>query len=443
MKVVSSGMSYAYHVNASPTERVFRWNGANTAFALFICLCPAYPMPGLSTFGFISPLLFTIVLAAFVFQIFVNRQQFYWNQFLSTLCMSFSLLFIFDFLTFCLYGTGQLVYLGGRVASFLISLVAVFYFPSVPTFNRLIKYYFYGVIALSCLTIVQGLGFLQFLCGASLKASRTYFGFKLPFAKAIGFEMSDGEFGLMVSPVFIYMIMQFFPKSPIKPTLKTAVFAGLTGLALIICQSRSTWLGLCLALGFLFLVRLKSKVILFLLIGLMLTIDIGLDLHSYVIKGLVSEGVYERNVTSRGETFVAAIEAMKNTPFLGAGHGNTTFHGVTKDIGIHNQVLEQGASSGIISMFPLLFLYYYFWITCLRIYRASQDETVRFLAAWLGISMIQVFTELMLYRGFYSEPLAFYFALLAILYGIHHRRMPRHDLPAPYPVTVGGASGTR
>ena len=65
-------------------------------------------------------------------------------------------------------------------------------------------------------------------------------------------------------------------------------------------------------------------------------------------------------------------------------------------------------------------LYIIFFRTALRLYRDARSKEIRSLSIWITASMVHVFTELMLYRGFYSEYLPWYFAVLGILFSMQY-----------------------
>jgi O-antigen ligase len=216
--------------------------------------------------------------------------------------------------------------------------------------------------------------------------------------------------------------LQFFPNSGIKP-IRFGIFATLLfGLALLISQSRSTFLGLGMSLLFLMIMLLKrkrDKVILVSLLILILSISF---FSSNFLNDLLGEGVYRANVFNRLKSFGIALQYFLNNPLIGVGHGNATYIVRNTVMVIHNQFLDQFASTGILGGIPLLILYGIFFKSAIKIYRDCQANTeIRGFAIWIIATMIHSFIELMFYRGFYSEHLAWYFSILGILYSARYK----------------------
>lgn len=305
----------------------------------------------------------------------------------------------------------------------LIFMVVITFPLHIKDMDTLIAVYCWSIAALSALTILQGLGFFHFLSG-EIHNPRLYFGFNLPFYKAVGFDMSDGEFGLMVAPAFLYCLMQFLPGSGLKKKPSSLIMVLTMGMALLISQSRSTFLGLSLALFTLIFMVFKHKRLLILPLLVSAGIVLYFEVPQAIFSGLVGEGIYETNVYGRLEGFLVAWNAFLDSPLLGAGH--EVIKRVTdtgQEICIHNHILDQMASLGAIGTIPLVMSYGLFFFISGQIFLKSSLPECKWLALWLLVSMIHIFTELMLYRGVYSEHLPFFFGLLALLSGISQRSL--------------------
>ncbi len=316
----------------------------------------------------------------------------------------------------------QLLYTAARIATLLIFLAGLSFFPSLINLIRIIKVYLWSIVILSILTITEGISLIKL--GSTISRPRSFFGVTMPFKKAVGFDMSDGEFGIMVAPAFLFLLIQFFPKSSLKPIRGKTFLIIIIGMALFISQSRSMWLGLVLSIGTIILMLTKGKSAkILLVIAIIASIIILLTgAYSLILKGAMGEGVYKRNVTNRLNAYLAGWNYFIKSPLIGVGHGNAvyTIPKRNRDILIHNQLIDQLASTGILGIIPLLALYVTFFRTSLRLYHNAKDPAQRELAVWMTASMVHAFTELMLYRGFYSEHLPWFFALLGILYSIRY-----------------------
>jgi len=409
-------------LNSSLTEKT-QWNLLNVLFAAFLFLAIAYPMPTQSKLGLISPL--TVgVLGLFLLLYFLRFQVIlYWNTYVFKMFIAFLFLLISDLLSGLFFNPiQQLQYLAARAAMVIIFFAGLSFFPSLANLTKIIKVYIWSIIILSLLTIAKGLSLIKF--GTTTSRPRIYFGVTMPFKKAIGFDMSDGEFGLMVAPAFLFLLMQFFPKSGLKPLKGRTFLTVITGLALFISQSRSTWLGLVLAVLVMIIMQAKGKYRKILVISAVILgiIFLMTNAYSFIFKGFTGGGVYKRGVTGRIYALQAGFDYFKRSPLIGVGHGNATYKipDLNRTLVIHNQIIDQLASAGILGVVPLLALYIIFFRTALRVYRDAKDSKLQAFTIWITASMVHVLTELMLYRGFYSEHLPWYFALLGILYSIQY-----------------------
>ena len=131
-------------------------------------------------------------------------------------------------------------------------------------------------LALLCLLIfLEGTGIIS---SGFERANRTFFGVTLPFRKATGVEMSDGKLGTMIVPLLWLLLLNSFQRYRIVPLPFRRWQIVLVGLAILIAQSRSTWLGVAVsgALLLLLLPGVRYKKMLY-LIGLPFLLLVFLD----------------------------------------------------------------------------------------------------------------------------------------------------------------------
>lgn len=415
---------FAYYATDLKAIRSVSWGLPRTVFGFFILLAPTFPMPNNSQYGLISPIFFMISFFLILINYWVGRKRFFWNHYLSMISGVYACLLLSDALCIILFDSKQILYFFARFISYLIITISAFYTPNINSLERLLKYYLWGIIFLSSITIFQGLGFISSAFVFNIvKPSRVFGGISMPFYKSVGFNMSDGEYGLMVAPAFLFYLMHFLPSSPYKANLSTWIKLSIIALALLISQSRSTWLGLCLSMAFILFIISNHRYIFVALSIALFCIGFIFDIPLKIVHILMGEGVIEQNVYSRIDGFFVAITSFIEHPFLGVGHANSVVHALGKDIYIHNQILDQLASGGFFSASALLFLYFYFMKTTSLIYHKSSTQSLIWHALWLRVSMIQVFIELMLYPGFFSEHLSFYFLILGIIYATYRREI--------------------
>lgn len=396
------------------------WSFLNLYFAIFLFLSFLYPMPTRSLFAFITFSALALLFFAITIDLFMRHLFFYYNSYIVKITLIFLLLMAVDFFCVLYFGFDkQMPYLIGRFAFFLIFIVGVSFHPSIQNVNKLIKIYCLSMFILAILTIAHGFSWIDL--GIKLRIPRNLFGFTMPFKKNTGVNISDGEFGLMMVPAFLFFLMQFMPKSGIKPHKMRLIMAIATGLAILISQSRSTLLGLAvslLTLIFILLRKKKSKIIFVVLTVLILVI---LFYFTSFLDNFLGEGRYRLNVSNRVESFKVALRIFFDNPIIGVGHGNAVYMLRDRVMVVHNQILDQLASTGIIGGIPLIMLYLIFFTTAFKLYSDPKlNSAIKGLVLWIIVAMVHSLVELMLYRGFYAEHLAWYFAVLGLLYSVQY-----------------------
>ena len=398
------------------------WSLLNIAFAIFLFFAFIYPMPTCSQFGFISPIIVGLLFIILCLNFFMSEVTLYWNRFTKDIFVVFLLLLFSETLCLLFFDPiQQLPYLLARVALLIIFLSGLSFLPCSTNLDRLLKIYCSSIIILSILTVCQGLSFVEL--GSRIRPARIFFGVEMPFMKASGVDMSYGEFGIMTVPAFLFFFLQFFPKSGIKPQKGRLLAIMVIALALFVSQSRSIWLGLILSISTIIFMLTKRKRHKLLLIGITIVIVLGLVLnhiHAVILEGFIGEGRYKLNVLNRLASFSLVWESFLANPLVGVGHGNLTYVVKGRDMVIHNQILDQLASTGLIGTIPLVLLYIIFLKSAIRIYLQTNDDKLRGFSIWIFATMVYTLTGLMFYRGLYSEHLPWYFAVLGMLFGIQY-----------------------
>ena len=163
------------------------------------------------------------------------------------------------------------------------------------------------------------------------------------------------------------------------------------GIALLISQSRSMWLGLILSVGtsIFMLAKSKHRKILFISASVLLIILLITNVYSYILKGLMGEGAYKRNISNRLNSYFTGLNYFMTSPVIGVGHGNAVYAipDRNRTILIHNQIIDQLASTGILGVIPLIALYIIFFRTSLKLYHEAKEPIHRGLAIWMTASM--------------------------------------------------------
>lgn len=346
------------------------------------------------------------------------------NDYIIALFVCYLMLLISDL--FCLFlfdPKSQLNYLIARTATLILFITALSYEPSLSVIERMIRIYCWSIAALGILVILEGFGYVSM--GAESRQGRFYFGVQLPFKKAVGFPMSDGEFGIMTTPAFLYFLMQYFGGPGYKPVRFRAIGLFLTGMALLIAQSRSTWLGLGIALGVMILVLPRRNLdrVLILAAGVAFLAIVGSQVYDKVYTGFLGEGILAKNVSTRFEVFSVALGFTEEAPIFGVGHGNRIVLSPAESEHsrlIHNYFLDALQSGGLLAFLPAICLYGIVISGMFGIASSTKaDESIRLLSIWMLGSMILAVVELCLYRGFYSEHLPWFIGTSGMIVALH------------------------
>lgn len=390
--------------------------------AAFIFVAPSLPMPGMSTLGFISPALVGILGLSICLRVFSGQHVMVANDYSITILAFYLLLIMSDVFSIFLFETKvQLPYLIARIATLIIFVAAVSYQPSASLIERMIEIYCLSIVGLSILVMLEGFGYVEL--GAEKTYGRTYFGVQLPFRKAVGFPMSDGEFGIMTAPAFIYFLLRMVTGTGSQRRLYYFLGMFLTAMAILISQSRSGWLGLVIALSFVTLLVPRQGVdrVILLMGGVAGAFFIGSQIFDDIFAGLLGEGVLVKNVDDRLNTFFYVNEVIRDSPIFGYGHTNGMANSdLVLARAVHNHFVDAFMYGGIIAFLPTVSLYLLVIVAMGNIAMNRQaDDTLRLLSLWMLGSMLMAVTELILYRGFYSEHLPWLIGTSCLIVSLH------------------------
>lgn len=222
---------------------------------------------------------------------------------------------------------------------------------------------FFSSIAVSLLVIFIGITGIPLFGADSARPPRTY-GVKLPFFDTVAIPRSTGEFGIIISAAWAYFLIY---KEEYSRKLRWAIGIVLL-MAVVISQSRSTYLGAIMVTSGYFLLQLRAtkRLVAGLLVAaLMMPVVIELipkDLP--VMKSFVSEGIYQWNVDERYDQYTAALNAITENPtvfFAGVQHTEWTDYSkgmVGEGRALHNHFLSilvfLGLVGGIVNLIVYL-----------------------------------------------------------------------------------------
>ena len=258
----------------------------------------------------------------------------------------------------------------------LLTTILFLYVDSISDAERVLRVAFLSAVVISILTIVHSVTYpvgLPF--GQDYLGQRTVAGVTVPFQRTLGLpEMSYGGFGkiLMIGvPYYLYV--------GLKERGKVILLGvSLVLLAVLISQSRSTWVAAGLAVftvvsGYIMKEhRRKVKI----------TYSLGIILPTILliptaIDALVS--IRSDTFTSRIEQYRVALDFLRSNPVVGVGLGNVNqFYSVHS---IHSEFLRIGAEAGAVTLLTIVAVWV---ISTLSIIKGIFSSSARY-ALGVGI----------------------------------------------------------
>ena len=420
---------------------------STTLFSLFVFvlfITPNLPMPS-GVLGPIGPITYILITAAFfVFTKKYNPAITKNNYFRIYFFLSF-LIILSDLLNLILYSfQTEIKFLMIRVLNFFIFLV----FAQMMIIKNkssglyeihpfLLKVFIWSIYFIAFILFGQAFGFINI---GEVYPGRTYFGLPLPFNKPVGLtELSDGKLGIIIAPIIFLALLAINKKISLVKMKWPYFVVILFTFLLFIMQSRSAYVGLFTGV-IAFILLYPSRKVKYFFIGSGIA---GLaflwmtGILSFLIGGLVGEGIYATNVDSRNIVLFHAIDMFKESPLWGVGHAALVLQNRLYDdvsgLGSHNLFADQLGSGGLISFLPFACIFIMFFYYSLKLYfiglKLKKMKQVGF-AIWLISSMIYIITELFFYRGFYNEYVCLFFAfgIIACLNYTILRSKEKNDL---------------
>jgi len=398
-------------------------------FILVFFLTPNFPMPT-SEYGPIAPLiyfgifivLFLSIIAKPLPKVFKNKYFTYLMFFQVVLLISDILKAIFfDFET-------EVKFIPIRVINMGVLFIYLVYGI---TFNRnsnlfeinqpFLKVYFYSVIFISIILYGQAFGIITF---GEVYPARAYFGIALPFDKPVGlFELSDGKLGAIIAPALFLCLVNYFSFLSFFKIKFNTVFLFFLLIMMVLLQSRSGYLGLVISIVVFIILYPKkiSKVLFYLGTLSFILLALFTNILQKVISGLTGEGIFEKNVNSRGYVLQNAFNKFADAPFFGVGHKKLLLYqeGSDHGVGTHNLFTDHIGSGGLLSFIALLMIFILFYRYALKLYyiaKQTNRNSILGFSIWIIVSMTHIVVELNFYRGLYNEYVFMFLALGVIAY---------------------------
>ncbi len=275
---------------------------------------------------------------------------------------------------------GGWTFVAGRCAFFIVFLVTVALCEGTSAVNDVLRAITYGAAIIGLLTIVHALRIWDVPVAWGLDPSRTFGPIKMPIPRTLGVAMSHNKFGIMAGVALATVILSAaVSESTVSSRWLRVLLFVLILAGCAITQTRAVYLTvvLVLAVSVCFLVggrrinrwlgkRNRSWFVALAYAALLVVANV---LFPYVVPdALVDVGTAQsaRNVSARIEMGALGWLHFSRAPLLGIGHGaidELTFD----DTGIHNHLLEQFVSTGLVGGIPYLLFHMLVLVTALRL----------------------------------------------------------------------------
>ncbi len=398
-------------------------------FLLVFFITPFLPMPT-GAYGPIAPVLylFLFFLLMFVFVLGKKIPRYLTNDYFTIVLALHLLLLFLDIMQIIVFGSQEINYAVNRVISialfvcFTVSILDRSYIENSTVLPSrtliLILQWSLGIYAL--LLVLQA--FQIITIGADTKA-RSYFGLTLPIRKPLGlFKISDGKIGCMLATGFYLFLTNSYNRIKFIQVKNSKVISLLFFVALVLCQSRSAYLGFLISFFcFCMIIPYRNIKWMFLaIVGLIAPIILSTPIPRLIWLGFVGGGIYEKNVAARSKINQFTFDRFLDSPIIGNGDSDLKLYvGNGEYLGSHNFYLDILANNGLIGFLPYLLTYILFFsliIASIRTSRKNSNGVLLGLAVWILCSSLHIIVELNLYRGAYNEYVYFFFALGSVLY---------------------------
>jgi O-antigen ligase len=245
--------------------------------------------------------------------------------------------------------------------------------------------------------------------GREYALNANFLGWRL--SSTLGNPMFTGTYFAMTLPVAAGVA---FATQRLDRRVLLAACAGLMLFALLLTQTRASWIGFALSVPFVLVLGIlqlrkthaavSSVVVVIALAVLAGTVAVGMSNPQLRARLRSVVNMEDETIKTRRVYMESALNIFKAYPIQGAGYGNIKAvfpqfrptstvleSGLPLNRGYstalpHNIILQTAAESGLMGLLPFLLLAVLIYLTGFRLLRGSPDQ------AWLGIGLLGGFT---------------------------------------------------
>lgn len=382
---------------------------------IFLVIIPFFPLPKTSL-GLLAPLSIFLLFTQFIIVILNKKNDFIFDVDNLLIITCFIFLILLDALNGIRFeNISEFKYIFARVVALIVFLLILAYLQMAGKqgVELVLKAILISAMIVAILIILEGFGLTS--TGIHSEKGRLLFGIRIPIRKATGVPLSDGKLGMLLVPALTLLLIPGLTKKFLTRSWRF-LFMLTLGLAILIMQSRSGWLGFLTGFSFIILyfsLRNDYRAYYIAFYTTIISVLFFTPIGQTIFDGFVGEGIQADSAEGRLLGAQQALEASTSNFVIGQGHG-TVF--IENELGkihiIHNLFLDQLASNGIVGLVILLFVYLFFiYLIFFALSKTPDNSHDQSIVLWLVTCWASVFVEQNLYRGFYNEYISIYLAL--------------------------------
>jgi O-antigen ligase len=322
----------------------------------------------------------------------------------------------------------------GRLVFFIFILTTHFVVNNQIKYIRVLRLLLVTVSILAMFTIICAIFNVNPFGAHASRNPRVFWSITMPTYRAIGIPMSYGEYGLIINSVLPLFIISLMRNNFIVRRFSAMAGIIILFLALMITQSRNSWLATLIVIIFLIIFiicrrsnpYLKGATIFWGISTVIIVMVFLSNAFLFVYEGFAL-GKHASTFVNRLNTNTVAYEVFLEHWLFGAGH-NKVSEQIENQLGlnvvIHNGYLDQLASTGIFGFLPFILLLFLSFSILIKI-SLTGSTFWRPYALCLAASFAANMSVLLAYKGFFSETFAIEYGLMLSLLKLNRKEQDK------------------
>ncbi|MDY6896109.1 MAG: O-antigen ligase family protein, partial [Thermotogota bacterium] len=354
----------------------------------------------------------------------LHSAQFFFFSLFAWLCIA-------DLINLLRIGTlTELRHVGGRIVFLIFIITTLAVVRKRTQYKRVLQLLMVSVIILSLFTIACGFLNINPLGAHTSRDPRIFWGITMPTKRAIGVPMSYGEYGIIINSVLPLFLMSILHKDFLAPRMWALLGTLVLFLALLVTQSRNSWLATFLAMTFFatfMITRLRQHALKGAICQFGVSTAIIIAIFYYSFFNFIYEGFalgrQAHSFMQRLDSNEIAKKVFFDNWLLGAGHAEISEQISSQldvDLVVHNGYLDQLASTGLFGFIPFILLILLSFFVLISVARCGTVFW-RPYALCLSASLVANMSALYAYKGFFCETFAIEYGLILSLIELNQK----------------------